>query len=318
MTDPIIGIDLGGTRLRAALCSPDGSLLKWVKKKTRAKGGPQVVMERVAQAIRQVWPDEGDVRAISMVAPGPLDPFEGVVIEAPNLPGWDHVPVRDILTQEFDRPVFVGNDANLAALAEHRFGAGRGFDDLIYLTISTGVGGGIILDGKLLLGSKGLAGEIGHMIVQPGGPLCGCGRRGCLEAIASGTAIGRAARILIDGGKGEVILEMAGGDRNAVDSQAVGLAAAAGDPTAIGLLADAGRHIGIAIASLMHLFNPQRFILGGGVSQVGDLLFEPVRATVRDWAMSPLYWQGVDIVPAALGDDVGLLGALALALTELE
>jgi len=194
MADPIIGIDLGGTQLRAALCSPDGTLLRCIKKKTRAKGGPQVVMDRVAKAIRQVWPNEGDVQAISMVAPGPLDPFEGVVIEAPNLPGWDNVPVRDILAQEFDRPIFVGNDANLAALAEHRFGAGRGFDNLIYLTISTGVGGGIILDGKLLLGSKGLAGEIGHMILDPDGPICACGNHGCLEAYAGSTALLRRAR----------------------------------------------------------------------------------------------------------------------------
>ncbi len=318
MTDSIIAVDLGGTRLRTALCSPDGTIQKRIEKKTKAQRGPQAVMERVIQTIHQVWPQQGTVQAISIVAPGPLDPFEGVVIEAPNLPDWDHVPVRDILTKAFSLPVFVGNDANLAALAEHRFGAGQGLDDLIYMTISTGVGGGIILGGKLLLGSKGLAGEIGHMIVQPGGPLCGCGNRGCLEAVASGTAIGREARVLVSGGKGESILQAAGGDREAVESRSVGQAAAKGDPLAIKLLADAGRNVGIAIASLMHLFNPQRFILGGGVSQAGDLLFEPVRESAREWAMSPLYWQGVDILPAALGDDVGLLGALALALTEME
>jgi glucokinase len=312
-TDWFIAIDLGGTQLRAALCTPDGTIHKRVRKKTRAKRGPEAVLERICQTAEQVWPEEGDVRAIGMSAPGPLDPFEGVVIGAPNLPGWDRVPVREILKQRFARPVYAGNDANLAALAEHRFGAGRGFDDMIYMTISTGIGGGIVLGGQLLLGHKGLAGEIGHMVVRPGGPLCGCGNRGCLEALASGTAIGHQARILASAGRAPDILAAAGGDPAQVNSKSVGQAAAEGDGVAIRLLRQAGRNIGIGIANLMHLFNPQRFVLGGGVTQTGDLIFKPIRRTVRRWAMSPLYWEDTEIVPAELGDDVCLLGALVLA-----
>lgn len=315
-TDWIIAIDLGGTQLRAALCTPDGTIHKSVKKKTRAKRGPEALLERICQTAQQVWPEEGEVRAIGMSAPGPLDPFKGVVLGAPNLPGWDHVPMRDILQERLGRPAFVGNDANLAALGEHRFGAGRGCDDMIYITISTGIGGGIILGGRLLLGHKGLAGEIGHVIIQPGGPLCNCGNRGCLEALASGTAIGHQARTLATAGRAPAILAAAGGDLDQISSKHVGQAAAEGDKVAIKLLRQAGVHIGIGVTNLMHLFNPQLFVLGGGVTQAGDLLFKPIRRTTRRWAMNPLFWKETDIVPAELGDDAGLLGALALACGE--
>lgn len=317
-TDWIIAIDLGGTQLRAALCTPDGTIHKRVKKRTRATRGPEAVLERMCQTAEQVWPEGGEVRAIGLSAPGPLDPYNGVVIGAPNLPGWDRVPVRDMLRERFDLPIYVGNDANLAALAEYRFGAGRGFDDLIYMTISTGIGGGIVLGGQLLLGHKGLAGEIGHIVVQPGGPLCGCGNRGCLEALASGTAIGHQARTLAIAARAPEILAAAGGDAMQVSSASVGQAAAQGDKVAINLLRQAGRYIGIGVTNLMHLFNPQRFVLGGGVTQTGELLFKPIRRTVRRWAMSPLYWEDTEIVPAMLGDDVCLLGALALASSEIE
>jgi glucokinase len=221
-----------------------------------------------------------------------------------------------MLTTCFALPVFVGNDANLAALGEHRFGAARGFDDIIYMTISTGIGGGIIQSGQLLQGHKGLAGEIGHVAVQPGGPLCGCGNRGCLEALASGTAIGHQAQTLAVAGHAPAILAAAGGDTSQISSKSVGQAAAQGDEIAIKLLRQAGRYIGIGIANLMHLFNPQRFVLGGGVTQTGPLLFKPIRRTVRRWAMNPMYWEDTEIVPAGLGDDAGLLGALAFANTQ--
>ena len=311
--EPIVVVDLGGTQLRAALCAPDGTILKRVRKKTQASRGPEGVMARVLRAVEGVWPKEGRVQAISMVAPGPLDPFEGVVIGAPNLPGWGHVPVRDILAR-FGVPVYVNNDANLAALGEHRYGAGRGFDDLIYITISTGIGGGIILDGRLFVGSKGLAGEIGHIVVQPGGALCGCGNRGCLEAMASGTAIGRQARTLAASGRAPAILAAAGGDVRQVTARSVSVAAAQGDKVARKLFRQAGRYIGIAVANLMHLFNPQRFVLGGGVAQAGELLFKPIRRTACRWVLVPEFCAGVDIVPAELGDDAGLMGALAFAL----
>jgi glucokinase len=316
-TNWIIAIDLGGTQLRAALGTPDGTIHKRVRRKTRARRGPEALLKRICQTAEQVWPEEEEVRAIGMSVPGPLDPFKGVVLGAPNLPGWDCVPVRDVLKKHFDRPTYVGNDANLAALGEHRYGAGRGYDDMIYITISTGIGGGIILGGQLLLGHKGMAGEIGHMVVQPGGPQCNCGNRGCLEALASGTAIGHQARTLALAGRAPAILEAAGGNLDQVSSACVGKAAAQGDKVATKLLRQAGRNVGVGIVNLMHLFNPQCFVLGGGVTQAGDLIFKPIRRTVRRWTMNPLYWEDTGIVPAELGDDVSLKGALALACAEI-
>jgi glucokinase len=316
-TDWIIAIDLGGTQLRAALCTPDGTIHQRVSRKTRARRGLEAVLERICETAEQVWPEEGKVRAIGISAPGPLDPFNGIVLGAPNLPGWERVPLRDIVSARFDLPVFVGNDANLAALGEHRFGAGQGFDDMIYMTISTGIGGGILVGGKLLLGHKGLAGEIGHIVLQPNGPQCGCGNRGCLEALASGTAIGRQALTLAAAGRAPAILAAAGGDLTQISSKSVGEAAAQGDKVAIRLLRRAGRFIGIGIANLMHLFNPQCFVLGGGVTQAGDLLFNPIRRTARRQVQIPQYAEGTEIIPAALGDDVSLLGALTLASSEV-
>ena len=316
-TDWIVAIDLGGTQLRAALCTPDGVIHQRVRKKTRAKRGTEAVLDRISQVAEQVWPTKGKVRAMSISAPGPLDPFKGIVLESPNLPGWERVPLREIMASRFNVPVAVGNDANLAALGEHRFGAGVGYDDMIYLTISTGIGGGILLGGSLLLGHRGLAGEIGHMVLQPGGPQCGCGNQGCLEALASGTAIGRQARTLAASGRAPAILAAAGGSVAQVTSRSVGEAAIQGDKTAQDLLEHAGRYIGIGIANLMHLFNPQRFVLGGGVTNAGDLLFEPIRRTAPLWVQIPQYAEGVEIVPADLGDDVSLLGAVALACSEV-
>jgi glucokinase len=316
-TDLIIAVDLGGTQLRAALCTADGTVHNRVSKKTRAKRGPEVVLEHIAQTITEIWPAKDKVRAVGISAAGPLDPYNGVVLGSPNLPGWVNIPLRDIMSERLGVPIFVGNDANLAALGEHSFGAGRGYDNMVYMTISTGIGGGIIVDGKLLLGHKGLAGEIGHVVLQPNGPQCGCGNRGCLEALASGTAIGRQAQTLAATGRAPAILAAADGDVMLVSAKSVGLAAAQGDKVALKLLRRAGRYIGIAIANLMHLFNPECFVLGGGVTHTGDLLFKPIRRTARRQVQVPQYVTDTKIVPAALGDDVGLLGALALVNSEI-
>ncbi|RMF37957.1 MAG: ROK family protein [Chloroflexi bacterium] len=315
MEGSIIAVDLGGTWLRVARYRADGTRQQRLKMATHAEEGAEAVIERVVRGVQAVLPEDGKVEAVGLAMPGPLDPYRGVVIEAPNLPGWERVPIRDRLQEALGLPVYVGNDANLAALGEHRYGAGRGVDDLVYITVSTGVGGGIILDGRLLLGSGGLAGEIGHMVLEPDGPPCTCGRWGCLEALASGTALGRQARELAARGQAEAILRRAG-RLEAIDGVAVGEAALQGDPVAQELIRRAGYYLGLAITNLMHLLNPARFVLGGGVTQVGDLLFDAIKATVQERTMGPLYWEGVEIVPAGLGDDVGLLGALALVLSE--
>jgi glucokinase len=214
--------------------------------------------------------------------------------------------------------VFIGNDANLAALGEWKFGAGRGHRDVLYLTVSTGIGGGVVAGNKLLLGAHGLAAEVGHILIQPNGPRCGCGQRGCLEALASGPSIARDAVERLNRGEGadSVLRALTDGDFSKLTTVLIGHAAREGDAFARGLFREAGEHVGYGLASLLHLYNPGIVIIGGGVSFVGDIFFEPVRSTVRRHTMNELYWRDVPIVPAALGDDAGLVGAGALAMEE--
>ncbi len=305
-------VDLGGTRIRAARCTPDGSIEARTEQFTQAEGGPDVVVERIAQSVREVWPAQGQPDMISIGAPGPINPFTGIVHVAPNLPGFVEMPLRDRIHELFHVPVVVGNDANLAGLAEWRFGAGRGHNDLIYLTISTGIGGGVISGGHLLLGSKGLAGELGHVSVNESGEVCQCGNIGCIEAIASGTGLVRQLRQSLQNGEASQALELAGGDPDAINVEIMEQAARAGDALAQQIFQRSFYALGLSIVSLLHVFNPSLVVIGGGVSNMGDALFEPVRATVRQHAMNKRFV--CPIVRAELKGDVGLLGALALAL----
>ncbi|MEW6567836.1 MAG: ROK family protein [Chloroflexota bacterium] len=308
----LIAVDLGGTSIRVARFSADGPPpLAQVKTPTQASEGPEAVVRRIIQTIERILPAGATDLRIGVGAPGPLDPRRGIILEAPNLPGWTNFPLRDMLQQHFGLPVAVGNDANLAALGEWRFGAGRGTQDLLYLTISTGIGGGVITDGRLLIGANGLAAELGHMTVDPNGPLCGCGLRGHLEAVASGPAIARRARELIESGRPSTLtaqIEPDGG----LTAEAVGEAARLGDPLAREVLAEAGEAIGRHLASLVHAFNPEIIVLGGGVTHVGPLLFEPIERALRAGVLHPAYLQSLRLVPAALGDDAGLIGAMVL------
>jgi glucokinase len=318
MAKHYIVVDLGGTQIRAALAAFPNRLHQTIRTETLADQGPDVVIQRIESAVRQVAGERwADVDAIGIVAPGPLDPWLGVILEPPNLPGWANLPLKDRLSSGLNRPVVLGNDANLAALAEQRFGAGQGKRHMIYITVSTGIGGGVIIDDKLLLGVRGLAAEVGHMTLEPYGPLCTCGNKGCLEALASGPAIARNARDRIAAGRASSILALAGDDPQRITAELVGRAATQGDPLAIELLQQAGFYIGVGIVNLMKLFNPGIIVIGGGVSQVGNLLFEPIRHTVQA-RISHFYWENCPIVPAALSDDVGLLGALAMVADEFE
>ncbi|MCS7179425.1 MAG: ROK family protein [Anaerolineae bacterium] len=312
----ILAVDLGGTQIRAARCTPDGRMEGRVAIPTLAAYGPEVVLDRIRQAIRNVWPVGGEpVAALALSAPGPVDAHRGIVRFTPNIPGWKDVPLRDLMAETFRVPTFLANDANLAALGEFRFGAGRGVQDLIYLTISTGIGGGIIIDGRLYEGGQGLGGEVGHMVVEPSGPPCGCGGYGCLEAVASGTAIAREARAALEGGTASLLGHMVD-NPEAITAREVAEAAAQGDNLSRRIYARAGFYVGLALVSLMYLFNPALFIIGGSVANAGALLFDPIGQTVRERAQR-VYWENISIVPAALGDDVVLLGALALALERI-
>jgi glucokinase len=308
-----VAVDLGGTNIRAAMCptaEPTPSAI--VRVATRAAEGPDAVIGRIIQAIEEVSEGvEGGIR-IGLGAPGPLDPKRGIVIEAPNLPGWLNIPLRDRLEQHFEVPVALGNDANLAALGEWRHGAGRGTHNLMFLILGTGIGGGVIIDDHLLVGTRGMAAELGHMTVRPDGPMCGCGQRGHLEAVASGPAIGRQAQERVAAGEASMLRAEVDRGRT-LTAEDVGRAALAGDALAREVVAEAGAAIGLHLANLVHAFNPEIIVFGGGVSQIGAPLFGPMEEALRRHVMHPAYLDGLRMERAALGDDAGLIGAMVLA-----
>jgi glucokinase len=297
--------------LRAARYDLDLNILERVEQPTHAELGSDAVLERLYQTARQVLPKPPDTLVgIGVALPGPVDMDNGILIAPPNLPLKD-CPVAHLIEQAVGGPVFIGNDADLAGLAEHRMGAGRGTKNMIYITVSTGVGGGIILDGKIYNG-RGQGGEIGHMIVWPDGPMCGCGKQGHLEAFSSGTGIARAARERLTAGETSSITNLVGGDLSQVTAKIVGQAAASGDALARDIITDAGHYLGVNIASLMMLLNPDMFVVGGGVSKLGSMLFDPMHEAIQRYTMHPGYWKNVPIVHAKLGDDVVLTGAAVL------
>lgn len=308
----IIAVDFGGTNIRVAYFpTAEPPPKKISKSPTRASEGPEAVIARLEKAIQALIPKEHHDLRIGVASPGPLDPTRGVILNAVNLPGWVEIPLKDKLETQFGLPVEIGNDANLAALGEWRFGAGRGTNNLVYLTISTGIGGGVIIDGRLLIGAQGLGAEIGHTTVAPEGPLCGCGQYGHLEAVAAGPAIARQAMGLLESGRSSTLREKFELNET-LTSKDVGKAAQAGDELACEVIEQAGEYIGRALSDLAHIFNPEVFILGGGVTQIGSLLFEPIDRALRSHIMHSAYVEDLRLLPAALGDDAGLIGAMVL------
>lgn len=278
-----------------------------IHKKIPTVGSSQSVYDRLVDLIQSMWQDNFEVAAIVVASAGPLDPKTGYIYDAPNIPGWKNFPLGDKLAKEFPVPIFIGNDANLAALGEWKYGCGSGHRDLIYLTISTGIGGGIICNNQLVEGSNGLAAEVGHITVIPDGPTCSCGKQGHLEAVSSGTAIVEYMYKMIQNGE-KSVLE---GSKN-LSAFDVAAAARKGDRLAIQAYSRAGFFLGQALASFIHILNPSIVILGGGVSQSDSLLFDPMLEKLQLEIMDPSYLKELKIVPTALGDDAGLLGALAL------
>ncbi len=320
MNPVVIGIDLGGTKINTALVQGDGVIVAQDYRPTRATEGLQPVIERVLDSARQVLAQAGmtsaQVSGVGVGAPGPIDLETGVLLSPPNLPGWERVPLGQLVADDLGITTFLENDANAAAWGEHYFGAGRGVEHMIYVTVSTGIGGGLILDGRLYHGANGMAGEIGHIILEPDGPLCGCGSRGCLETLASGTAIARAARECVARGVPTLMGDLAEGVPERITAQLVAEAARRGDKEAGEILTGAMEYLGIGMANLVNLFNPQLIVIGGGVANIGERLFRPVRQAIERNAFR-MAAQVVRVVPAELGDDVGVLGAAAVALSRL-
>ena len=302
----IVAVDIGGTHIRVALYEPN-SITPLAHQRTRSLANEPGVYDRLERAVESIWP-QAEVRAIGIASPGPLDPHTGTILATPNIPEWQNFPVAAKLSQHFNVPVYLDNDANMAGLAEWQFGAGRGHDNLVYLTISTGIGGGVISQGCLIQGFRGMGAELGHMIIDPEGPPCGCGKRGHIESFSSGPSIARYVKE-----------ELLAGEKSSLQGEAVitaaqvADAARAGDRLAISAFERAGYYLGIAVANYLAIFDPSILIFGGGVSQVGELLFKPFEKSLRKHTFHPHYLDDLVITRAALGDDAGLLGALALA-----
>jgi glucokinase len=300
-----LAFDIGGTQMRAAVFPEDSdtpTLLTRIP--TYSKG--ETSLGRLIDLIRQVTPPGETIGSIGIAVPGPINPVTGAILTAPNLPEWVGVPIPEKIEVEIGVPIFLGNDANLAAMGEWKYGAGRGHHDLIYLTISTGIGGGVISDDRLLVGSKGLGAELGHVTILPDGPLCSCGQRGHLEALSSGPGIADFVTEQLAQGHKTILV-------GHPDAKHIAEAALKGDALAQEAFERAGYYLGLMIANYLMIFNPSIVILGGGVSMTGDLLLEPVRKTVYQSVLSEHYLQDLVITQAALGDDAGLYGALALA-----
>jgi glucokinase len=255
--------------------------------------------------------------AIGVSFGGPVDYHRGVVRLSHHVPGWEDTPLGQILEKTFQAPTAVDNDANVAALGEARFGAGRGVDSLLYITVSTGVGGGWVLDGQPWRGVEGMAGEIGHMVVDPQGPVCLCGKNGCVERLASGPYLAEDARRMLQAqpGSGAILRRMASDNLMDITGKLLAKAAAAGDELAWELLERSARAIGVAIGNAANLINPGRFVLGGGVTKSGQRYWEVLRFAARQTALPQVHFE---VLPAALGDDAPLWGALSLALLRLE
>ncbi|MFZ5898894.1 MAG: ROK family protein [Bacillota bacterium] len=312
----VAGIDLGGTKILTALAGLDGQVVQEVKIPTQGGRGFGHVVQRMAASVNEVLARQkarrDDLAAVAVGAPGPVDPLSGIVKEAPNLRGWRGVPLAASLATAVGVPVYVDNDANLAALGEHLFGAGRGTRNMVYITVSTGIGGGLILDGKLYRGASWAAGEIGHLPVA-GGPVCRCGGRGCLEALASGTAIAREARRLAKSGQAPGLLALAGGSAGKITAPFVFEAAERGDPQAREIVRRAATHLGRGLAVIVNLLNPEMIVLGGGVMANGSAMWDMMLRELQELAWEASL-DAVQVVPAALGGRSGVMGAVALAL----
>lgn len=308
----LLVLDFGGTKLSAAVAAVgERSWRAWRQVLSSPGADARYDLDTMVSLARDLLGGAGPA-AIGVSFGGPVNAAEGVVLLSHHVPGWENVPLREQLVARFGVPAAVDNDANVAALGEWRFGAGQGCHSLLYVTVSTGIGGGWVLDRRIYHGADSLAGEIGHMTVQPGGPVCTCGRRGCLEAVAAGAAIARRARerLAAEPQAGEILRGLVGGDAGAITAKHVSQAAQAGDELAQQVLEEAARALGFGIGCAIALMNPERVVVGGGVAKSGERYFEAVAAAAR---ANVLQGMRVDIVPAALGDDAPLWGAVALA-----
>ena len=316
----VLGIDIGGTKSAVTLAGLDGEILaRRGLEMQRETQGPEATLQRLAGLAKEIMTEQNvrrdALRGVGVSVGGPLDTATGTVYAPPNLPTWEAVPVKAFFEHALGLPVRVENDANATALAEWKFGAGRGTNNMIFMTLGTGIGAGLILDGRLYRGTNDLAGEVGHQTILMNGPVCKCGKRGCLEALASGPAMARLARESMMYGRHKRVLALAGGRPADITGEHIVTAAQEGDPFARQILEEVGTYLGVGIANLIQILNPERVVLGTIAIHAGDLLLESVRRAAAEYA-----WKRsrdvCEIVPAALGDRGQDLAAIMLWLQD--
>ncbi|MBI2858348.1 MAG: ROK family protein [Chloroflexi bacterium] len=309
-TGLVLSIDIGGSKILAALVDRWGKVLARDLQQTDAGHSHLKVLDQIEQAAARVF-KQGKAQTIAIAAAGAIDTENGVVTISPNLPRWRNVPLKGLVEHRLGMKTLVLNDASAAALGEHSFGAGVGTRDMVFITVSTGVGGGIIIDGKLYQGANGAAGEIGHVVIDAGGPKCGCGNYGCLESLASGSAIARDATERISLGTSSSIPRYTE-DGHTITAIAVAEAARNGDPLANEIVSRAARYLGMGLVSIVNMLNPEMVVIGGGVAQMGEMLLGPARSLMKEKAFK-LAADHVEVVQAKLGADAGIVGAAAYA-----
>jgi len=320
ITTLTVGIDLGGSKILAAVVDPRGEIVSRDESVTPATKERDAIIQSIVdsahRALRQAALAISDICAVGVGAAGISNPEAGILFSSPNLPSLRNVLLRDIMQERLGKKTFLINDADAAAFGEFCFGAGRGVRNFIYITLSTGIGGGVVIDGKIYSGAIGAAGEVGHMTIDDNGPICNCGNRGCWETLASGTSLVKEARKRIVGGVRTSILEYAEGDIEKVTPQAIQGAAQQGDSLAKELIARTGYYVGVGLANLINIFNPELIVIGGGLSNIGDMLLKPAFKVAGERAFKEAF-QAVRFASAGLGPNSGVLGAAAFAFQEM-
>ncbi|MCZ2258503.1 ROK family protein [Sporosarcina sp. G11-34] len=305
----VVGVDLGGTKIATALHDHKGKVLHRVEYQTTKLKNAEEVINCLVDSVKEVRGDY-PILGVGVASPGAVDTERGIILNGTNLPGWSNIPLQQVMESKLELPVQVVNDANAAAWGEYYAGAGRRSKTMVYVTISTGIGSGIVLDGKLVIGSNGFAGELGHTSIGQDGPQCSCGQIGCWEAYASGTSMARFAAEAAEE-NATLMTELAEMDGTSIGAKHLFEAAALFDKVACEVVDEVTDYVALGLKNIVHTFNPDCIVIGGGVSSAGDDLFTPVFEKTRKLVMKP-YRDTFRIVPALLGKDVGVIGAATL------